>query len=119
MRNISDLKENEVIHCRTQEEWDGVLKLMENPRQLSIAYYNEYKENTVLFIDGTYESVDFAIETGHTIHPASLFLTPPVSLTRTIGEYTLLKHDGKIFVIKDLQAITLTTEIINAIKEMI
>ena len=120
MRNISDLKENEVIHCRTQEEWDGVLEMF-NPLKLTTDLWKNCKENSVIFNDGCYGDISGADYLNLTIIPASEFVifAPSISISKQIGEYTLLKHDGKIFVIKDSQAITLTTEIINAIKEMI
>ena len=120
MKLVTELKENEVIHCRTQEEWDGILRT-HNPKELESAAWGIYKENSVIFNDGCYGDIGFANKCKCTIIPASEFVifAPSLSISKQIGEYTLLKHDGKIFVIKDLQAITLTTEIINAINEMI
>lgn len=117
MKHITELTENEVIHCKTEEEWDGVCEL--GGIKFEHGKWGHFQENS--FIRPalhSYGKIHYPYSDNDTIYPATLFLTPPVSLTRTIGEYALLQHDGKIYLIKGEQIMILTKEIIDHIKQM-
>lgn len=123
MRNISDLKENEVIHCKTEEEWNRVLVLMGNPRGLTLAHYYKYKEGSVIYNGGNFGEINDALTTGYVAISASDFpspaIAPHISLTHTIGEYVAAQHDGKLYLFKGNQSMVLTKDIINHIKSML
>lgn len=119
MKLVTELNENEVIHCKTIEEWDRILELMGNPKGLRVNEYMTYKEESVLYADGLYDSVSYARNNKDKIYPASIFLAPPVSLTHTIGEYVAAQHDGKLYLFKGNQSMVLTQDIINHIKQIV
>jgi len=125
MKLVTELKENEVIHCKTEEEAVAICKLMHEAGLMwnsgrSYDTRTNYGENTCYMPEiGKFINFADAIEDGLTIYPASLFLTPPVSLTHTIGEYVAAQHDGKLYLFKGNQSMVLTKDIINHIKQIV
>jgi hypothetical protein len=68
MRNISDLKENEVIHCRTQEEWDKICEL--GGIKFEHGEWGHFQENS--FIRPalrSYGRIHYPYSDNDTIHP--------------------------------------------------
>lgn len=121
MKLVTELKENEVIHCKTEEEAVAICKLMHEAglkwssglSYLRTPYYVKdvcycLKCGTVTCYDGS----------AYAIHPASDFFPAIVSLTHTIGEYVAAQHDGKLYLFKGNQSMVLTKDIINHIKSM-
>ena len=87
MKKVTDLKENECIHCTTKEEFKAILEL--NPKNdVDLkCWYNE-KEETVYYpakdyLRGDFNSLEYAKEESHTIHPASDFLQSTYQLTKS------------------------------------
>lgn len=76
MKNINDYKNGKhTIHCKTQEEWDKILKLS-NSKVVKSKDFKEY-EDIAYWVDKEddgYSSLEFAIREGLTIHPAADFL---------------------------------------------
>ncbi len=101
MKKVTDLKENECIHCKTKEEANAICKLMHDaglkwcdcsiyldyderknsmarkPKQTSS--YNLqwwlHKENTVYYpFHGQYSILKYAIKHNHKVYPASDFI---------------------------------------------
>jgi hypothetical protein len=118
MKHIKDLTERDCIHCRTQEEFNEALAAIDRPNlYVTTKSWEVYGENTVLFMDGEYANISFAKEERYTIHPASDFLTPQVSVLTEIGDTKVIRHNDGCIVIKDDKAMTLSKDIVNWIKE--
>ena len=86
MKKVTDLKENECIHCATKEEFKAILEL--NPKNTVKTYQWEVeKENTVYYpirLDGgAYGNYNKAKLKDMIIHPASDFLQPTYQLTKS------------------------------------
>lgn len=83
MKNINDYKNGKhAIHCKTQKEWDKILRLA-NTESVKSKDFEEY-EDIAYWVDKEdhgYSSLEFAIREGLTIHPATDFIQP-----RTIDE---------------------------------
>ena len=118
MKNIKDLTEQDCIHCATQEEWDGILA-MHNPNELSSVLFTKKKGGLVIFNDGMWETYKYAHDYNYTIHPASDFLTPQVSVLTEIGDTKVIRHNDGCIVIKDDKSMTLSSKLINWIKQNI
>ena len=117
MKTITELTDQDCIHCRTQEEWDGILAIW-NPLELTSREWQIFGKDSIILKDGKFGNTGDAEYLKTTIHPASDFLTPTVSVLTEIGEYKVIKHKGGCIVIKDDKAMTLTEDIVNWIKEM-
>ena len=80
---VTDLKENECIHCETKEQANAICKLMHEAglkwkggqSYLSKNYYDTYKSETCYFpIDGQYDELFYAKEENYKIYKAEQFL---------------------------------------------
>ena len=92
MKNIKDLTEQDCIRCSTQEEWDGICKLA--GIKFNDAKWGHFLENSIVFPkSGTYYNKGYAEAEGYTIHPASDFLTPQVSVLTEIGDCKVIRHN--------------------------
>jgi len=85
LRLVTDLGENECIHCPTEREAEAICKLMHEAglewtdgcSYLKVICWSENKYKTCYIPkNGTYSSIDFHKYDGLTIHPASDFLPP-------------------------------------------
>lgn len=114
MKHIKDLTEQDCIHCKTQEEWDGIWQIIPNPHGFLSSGFSDL---VVIFTDGLVADKGWAELRGYTIHPASDFLTPQVSVLTEIGDTKVIRHNDGCIVIKDDKAMTLTKDIVNWIKE--
>lgn len=78
MRYIKDIKENQVIHCKTREEYLEILKLTDRLGWKDNNwknYYSAYDVNTCLSVaHRQYGPINYYINAGYTIIPASEFL---------------------------------------------
>jgi hypothetical protein len=119
MKNIKDLTEQDCIHCRTQEEWVHVLPFVARRFEVGEDTLGIYKDQTVIWKDGTFGNTAFAQRNDYTIHPASDFLTPTVSVLTEVGDCRVIRHNEGCIVIKDDKAMTLSSELINRIKQNI
>ena len=80
---VTDLKENECIHCETEEQAEAICKLMHEAglkwrfggSYLSKNYYGYYKSETCYFpIYGQYDELSYAKEENYKIYKAEQFL---------------------------------------------
>ena len=101
MKSIHDLKENEVIHCRTKEEWDKVCDMME---RRGVPYLEKCCSGEGLIdcrgLLGC-ASLAYYQRNDYTIHPASEFLNPFPQVNRLDEVAVLLA--GREQYDKDLQ----------------
>jgi hypothetical protein len=118
MKHIKDLTEQDCIHCATQEEFNAVL-MVHNPNDMPQHAWELYESETCIIKNRFCMSRYSAEESGYTIHPASDFLTPQVSVLTEIGDCKVIRHNDGCIVIKDDKAMTLTKDIVNWIKENI
>lgn len=90
---ITDLKENECIHCETEEQAKAICKLMHEAglewkggeSYLSKNNYENYKSETCYFpIDGQYDELSYAKEENYTIYKAEQFLTQKQEIMSTV-----------------------------------
>jgi hypothetical protein len=119
MKNIKDLTENDCIHCRTQEEWVHVLPFVARRFDVGEQTWERYKDQSVLWKDGTFGHVEYAEKHGYTIHPASDFLTPQVSVLTEIGDCKVIKNGGDVIVMTGNVVITLTPPVLKHIQELL
>ncbi len=105
---VTDLKENECIHCETEEQANAICKLMHESglkRLSGISYlinnlYNVYKSETCFFpTDGQYSYLDYAKEKNYKIYKAEQFLTQEtmetkVTLANQSQEINIIPQDG-------------------------
>lgn len=84
MKKVTDLKENEVIHCPTEAEAIAICKLMHEAGLKWFdgdfyslgSYWQKFQANTCYRPNkGTFDDLCVFGERGCTIHPASDFLT--------------------------------------------
>ena len=80
---VTDLKENECIHCKTKKQAKAICKLMHEAgfrwingdSYLSKNFYHVYKSETCYHTkQGTYYYLDYAKEENCKIYKAKLFL---------------------------------------------
>ena len=80
---VTDLKENECIHCETKEQANAICKLMhesgltwyDGDSYLSLNLYDIYKSGTCYFpAEGTFTVLVFAKEDNDKIYKAEQFL---------------------------------------------
>jgi len=86
MKKVTDLKENECIHCATKEEFKSILELNPN-NTVEKSVWKYYREETIYYPcddnkKGSYSSINHAKNYNYTIHPASDFLQPTYQLTK-------------------------------------
>lgn len=83
MKKIQDLKENEVIHCETEQEAKDICKMMHElgmswstgESYIDMVLYQVLKRRTVYCpYNGTYGDIDYHIKHNYTIHKAKEFL---------------------------------------------
>ena len=81
---VTDLKENECIHCETEEQANAICKLMHEAgltwmfgdSYLSVNLYDIYKSETCYFpAEGMFTDLTFAKEEKYKIYKAEKFLT--------------------------------------------
>ena len=83
MKKVTELKANECIHCRTKEEYDAIIDLLDKAgkrwkdgSKLDDAGWRNYGEDVCLFpSDVSYYDVGYFRAEGFTIHPASDFIS--------------------------------------------
>jgi len=86
MKKVTDLKENECIHCATKKEFKAILGL--NPKNtVEKRVWKDYREETIYYPcddnkKGGYSGINHAKEYNYTIHHASDFLQPTYQLTK-------------------------------------
>ena len=118
MKNIKDLTEHDCIHCATQEEWDAVAMLLINRK-----FDTEYENGTNCIRRGNGVTYFYSLESAHyhnyTIHPASDFLTPQVSVLTEIGDCKVIKNGGDVIVMTGNVVITLTPPVLKHIQELL
>ena len=80
---VTDLKNNECIHCETEEQANAICKLMHEAglewkggnSYLENTYYESYKSDTCYFpIDGQYDELSYAKQKKYKIYKAEQFL---------------------------------------------
>lgn len=81
-RKVTDLKENEVIHCQTQEDFDRIIAMnpnndLDNSIWASENHKTCYRPNA-RESKGEYSRKSFFEDHGFTIYPASDFLAPSI-----------------------------------------
>ena len=90
---VTDLKENECIHCETEEQANAICKLMHEAglewkggqSYLSKNYYGNYKSETCYFpIDGQYDELSYAKEEKYKIYKAEQFLNQKQEVMSTV-----------------------------------
>lgn len=90
---VTDLKNNECIHCETEEQAIAICKLMHKAglnRLSGQSYlinnlYNVYKSETCYFpTDGEYSSLDYAKEENYKIYKAEQFLNQKQEVMSTV-----------------------------------
>ena len=90
---VTDLKENECIHCETEEQAKSICKLMHEAglewkggeSYLSKNYYGNYKSETCYFpIDGQYDELSYAKEENYKIYKAEQFLNQKQETMSTV-----------------------------------
>lgn len=90
---VTDLKENECIHCETEEQAIAICKLMheagftwsDGVSYLEKNEYNIYESETCYFpIDGQSADLDYVKEENYTIYKAEQFLTKNTEIMSTI-----------------------------------
>lgn len=95
---VTDLKQNECIHCETEEQAKDICKLMHKAglewkggqSYLSKNNYVSYKSETCYFpIDGQYADLDYAKEENYKIYKAEQFLTQEKETMQTSNLQTL------------------------------
>ena len=75
---VKDLKENEVIHCKTKEQFGKIIAL--NPKNHCVADAWNYEElNTCYYPKGynntgSHDSIEYYRNSGYTIYQAEQFL---------------------------------------------
>lgn len=89
---VTDLKENECIHCETEEQAKAICKLMHEAglewkggeSYMSKNYYGNYKSETCYFpIDGQYDELSYAKEENYKIYKAEQFLNQKQEIMQT------------------------------------
>ena len=90
---VTDLKENECIHCETEEQANAICKLMHEAglewkggqSYLSKNYYGNLKSETCYFpIDGQYDELSYAKEKNYKIYKAEQFLNQNTKTMSTV-----------------------------------
>ena len=80
---VTDLKENECIHCETEEQANAICKLMHEAgltwnsgdSYLLVNLYDIYKSETCYFpAEGVFTGLDYAKEENNKIYKAEQFL---------------------------------------------
>lgn len=103
---VTDLKENECIHCETEEQAEAICKLMHEAglewkggkSYLSKNYYENYKSETCYFpIDGQYDELSYAKQENYKIYKAEQFLTQETETMQT--KITLANQSQEINII--------------------
>ena len=103
---VTDLKENECIHCETEEQANAICKLMHEAglkwvtgfSYLSKNNYGSYTSETCyLPSKGTFASLDYAKGEDHTIYKAEQFLTQDTKTMQT--KITLANQSQEINII--------------------
>jgi len=83
MKKVTDLKEREVIHCKTEQEAKVICKLMHDAglewcndeTYLERNHWVDFKEKTCYCpMDGSFANLSFYKEANYIIHPASHFI---------------------------------------------
>ena len=120
MKHIKDLTEQDCIHCRTQEEFNEVLK-MHNPQGLKPIDWTAHKENTTIVVSsGKIATWSHAFKSMQlTIHPASDFLTPTVSVLTEVGDCKVIRNGSDVIVMTGNVVITLTPPVLKHIQELL
>ena len=89
---VTDLKENEVIHCKNEEQANAICKLMHEAGlkwNSSFSYLNDnkfkdYKKQTCYNPkEGKYSYLDYYKREGYTIYKAEHFLNIKKTMTKT------------------------------------
>ena len=93
---VTDLKENEVIHCETEEQANAICKLMHESglkwnsgdSYLEINNFSDYKENTCYNVKKSiFTELGYSKKNGYTIYKAEQFLnTKTMTKTRVLFE---------------------------------
>jgi hypothetical protein len=101
MKKVTDLKENEVVHCPTEREAEAICLLMHNAgfnwssgkSFLEDTYWGKFKENTCYSpTTRLYNNLkDYKVNNFFTIHPASDFL--PEHFYLGLPLYFVVKRD--------------------------
>ena len=95
---VTDLKENECIHCETEEQAIAICRLMHDANlrwydgysYLSVNLYNIYKSQTCYFpAEGVFTGLDYAKEENNTIYKAEQFLNQKKKTMLTSNLQTL------------------------------
>ena len=90
---VTDLKENECIHCETEEQANAICKLMHEAglkwcngkTYLYYNDYNSYKSETCYIVkEGTYCDLKYAKRSNYTIYKAEQFLNQEKHIMSTI-----------------------------------
>lgn len=117
MKQITELTDQDCIHCRTQEEWDGICELA--GIKFKTAKWSDFKQNSIVFPTcGMYCTKDYAESKGYTIHPVSDFLTPTVSVLTEIGNYRVIRNGDEVIVMTGNTVVTLTPAVLECIVEL-
>ena len=102
---VTDLKENECIHCETEEQANAICKLMHEAglewkggqSYLSKNYYGNCKSETCYFPkDGQYDELSYAKEENYKIYKAEQFLNKStvVNINPNTSEINITPKEG-------------------------
>lgn len=109
---VTDLKENECIHCETEEQATAICKLMHEEGLKWIDGYSYLSKNDYDFYTsktcyipklGTFSDLSFVKEKNYKIYKAEQFLTKNteiMSTTELMASQKVLDLKKKIFVLK-------------------
>lgn len=128
LKKVTDLKEHEVIHCKTEKEAKAICQLMHDAglkwcsdkSYLDYNRYDVYESNIVYYPNtGTYGDLRFAEKNGRIIHPAKDFLTQKVTKKEILNRIEKLEEDFKKFdaIAKATTMVHGTLKAIQIIKE--
>lgn len=101
LKKVTDLKEHEVIHCKTEKEAKAICQLMHDAglkwcsdkSYLDYNRYDVYESNIVYYPNtGTYGDLRFAEKNGRIIHPAKDFLTQKVTKKEILNRIEKLEE---------------------------
>jgi hypothetical protein len=117
MKHIKDLTEKDCIHCATQEEFNAICELIRHTPKFQFDRYG----NSLHFNSGEpqFYPLEWAKSLFFTIHPASDFLTPQVSVLTEIGDTKVIKNGGDVIVMTGNVVITLTPPVLKHIQELL
>ena len=94
MKNINDYKGTKtVIHCKTQEEWDWVTKVLNKQWVNKNAWRNYESESCINCNGNEYCDLKYYTKYDYTIFPASDFITTHRTIEQIETELEVLRNE--------------------------